>query len=90
MEQCLHCRNRLFFEPLPDETFTCCWAHGETVTDIDLETGVSPAIEEYGLKNVPCDKFWGGKSICLQAHPVREDGERFLRAALGLTNRAVN
>lgn len=77
MEQCMYCRNRIFLKPLPDEGFTYCWAYGERVGDIDIEKGVSPAIEKHGLNNIPCEKFGGGASICFSS--MREDGERFLR-----------
>jgi len=91
MDQCLHCANRLFFKPLPDETFTCCFAWGETVRNIDLRTGVSPAIKKYGLEGNPCGKFKPGSSICqteektsFLIHPARTEGEEFIRHSLGI------
>ncbi|MBU1177038.1 MAG: hypothetical protein ABIG88_03625 [Patescibacteria group bacterium] len=77
MKQCLYCQYRLFLKPLSDEGFTYCWAHGERVGNIDLATGVSPAVERHGLNNVPCRKFYGGTSICTPV--MKENGERFLR-----------
>lgn len=92
MIQCLYCRHRLFFKPFSDESFTCCLAHRETVEDINIRTGVSPAIERHGLKNAPCYryKFGIGKSISncsedgnpFKVHPVKKDGERYLRNLL--------
>lgn len=79
MEQCMHCKNKLIFKPLPDESFACCWAHDEKVKDIDLVTGVSPAIARHGLNNVPCKRFSGGESICSLS--MKEEGERLIRKA---------
>lgn len=85
MEQCLHCGQRLYFVPLPGEVFTSCLAHGEEVCQIDLATGVSPAIKKHGIRKVPCERFIAGKSLCETAddkpftlHPVRDAGEKYL------------
>ncbi len=84
MEQCLHCKWRLFFKPLPDETFTCCPVWGEDFKSINIRTGVSPAIKMYGIEGKPCDKFKAGMSICQTGessffiHPIRKEGEKFL------------
>ena len=89
MEQCWHCAGYLFFKPLSDETFACCDRHGETVKDIDLRKGVSPAIERHGLKGIICEKYKIGESIChtsqkkpLSLHPIREKGEKELLALM--------
>lgn len=89
MEQCPSCTGYLFFEPLPNEIFACCQRHGEEVKDIDLKTGVSPAIKRHGLKGIPCKKIEQGKSICyvsqerpFSLHPIREKGEKELLAFL--------
>lgn len=63
MSQCFDCVNRLKLKPLPDETFLFCPKQGETVVDINIRTGVSPAIEEHGFIGTPCDKFKPGKSV---------------------------
>ncbi len=85
MEQCLECSHRLFFKPLPDETFTCCFAHGERALDINIRTGVSPAIKKHRLENKPCGKFSRGESVFeapvakpFLIHPARKDGEEYL------------
>jgi hypothetical protein len=85
MKQCLGCAYRLFFKPLSDETFTCCFVWEETVEDINLSTGVSPAIQRYGVKGFPCGNFEPGKSICetpasapFTLHPIRVAGEKNL------------
>lgn len=90
MEQCLNCSGYLFFKPMSNETFACCGSHRETVKDIDLGKGVSPAIERHGLKEIPCQKFKAGKSICstpekrpFLVHPIRQSGEDFLQETLG-------
>jgi len=79
MEQCLRCQWRLFFKPLPDETFTACMAFSETVGQINLRTGVSPSIKEHGLESKPCNKFQAGRSLCEDhAYPARRVGEIWL------------
>ncbi len=92
MEQCLHCAHRMFFKPLPDETFTCCFAWAENVRIIDIMTGVSPAIKKYGIEGKPCPKFKAGTSIFRTdevcgnpfiIHPIRKEGEKFLYHLLG-------
>jgi len=82
MEQCLYCQYRLFLKPLSDEGFTYCLAHGEKAEDINLRTGVSPAIERHGLNDVPCRKFEGNMRIFPSS--IKEDGERFLRNIFGM------
>jgi hypothetical protein len=91
--KCLKCKNRLFFKPLPDETFTCCLAWGEGVQNINIRTGVSPAIKKYGLDGNPCGNFKPGISICqtdesgkspFLIHPIRREGEKFLHQQLGV------
>lgn len=77
MEQCMYCLYRIFFKPLSDEGFTCCWAHDEKVEDIDISKGVSPAIERHGLNNIPCNKFIGGTGLFSLS--LKKDGERFLQ-----------
>ncbi len=84
MEQCLYCQHRLFFKPLSNETFTCCFAYGEGVQDINIRTGVSPAIKKYGLDGNPCEKFELGTSAFqspvdnpFYVHPTRKAGEEF-------------
>jgi len=70
---------------LPGEVFTSCWAYNEEVSQIDLATGVSPAIKKHGIEGVPCEEFIPGKSICEPADDrpfdlssVREAGEKWL------------
>lgn len=63
MSQCFDCVNRLKLKPLPDETFLFCPKQGETVADINIRTGVSPAIDKHGFTGILCDKFTAGKSI---------------------------
>ncbi len=89
IEQCLYCAGYLFFKPLSDETFFCCGKHEETVKDIDIQTGVSPAIKRHGLEGVPCGKFEPGESICDTSkekpflfHPIRIKGEEELLALM--------
>ncbi len=89
MEQCLYCGRRLYFVPLSGEVFTCCAAHDEGVRQIDIATGVSPAIKRHGLEGVPCGKFGAGRSICepdrdkpFNLHSVREFGEGWLKNLL--------
>jgi len=91
MEQCDKCEGYLFFKPLPDETFSCCDAWGESVEDIDLKSNVSPKIQMHRTDEIPCRRFGEGKSICetseeepFKLHPVRETGEKFLKRALRL------
>lgn len=91
MEQCWVCEWYVFLKPLPDETFAFCRGHEETVKDVDLRKGVSPAIEFYGWKGEACRKFKAGTSIShppknrpFDLHPVRRQGEEFLRNALGI------
>jgi hypothetical protein len=81
--QCWHCGHFLFFKPLPDEAFLCCKAHSESVGDIDLRKGYSPAIERHGIDNVPCYRFLEGVSICkpdslnpFKLHDIRVSGEK--------------
>lgn len=90
MEQCLGCKDRIFFVPLPGEVFTCCRAYGEGVEDIDIPKGVSPAIQKHGLDGETCEKFGEGKSICeiskddpFSIPPIRQAGEDYLRQQLG-------
>ena len=85
MEQCLYCEHRLFFKPFPNETFTCCFAWGEKVGDIDLGTGLSPAVKLHGLEEKPCEKFKAGSSAFqdypndpFYVHSTRREGEKFL------------
>lgn len=85
MEQCWHCIGYLFFKPLSSETFACCQEYDESIEDINLKTGVSPAIKRHGLEEVPCGKFKPGKNVCctskefpLLLHPIREKGEKEL------------
>lgn len=92
MNQCSICKHLLFFKPLPDDTFSCCGERGESVKDIDLKTGLSPAIEKYGTDEESCDLFGEGRSICetsekepFKLHPIREEGEKFLCKLLGLS-----
>lgn len=87
--QCFSCLGYLFFKPLPDETFACCVLHEETVEDINIRTGVSLAIECYGLKKNICVKHNPGESICFsldgepfKIHPKRLIGEKFLKQVL--------
>jgi hypothetical protein len=84
-EQCKKCSRRLFFKPLPDETFACCLAYGETAHDIDIKTGMSPKIVKYWKGEILCKPFKPGKSPCctLKENPfvvpaVRLEGERIL------------
>lgn len=84
MEQCLKCANRLFFEPLPAEVFTCC-AIGESVEDINLLSGVSTKVAKYGSGEIECSDFQPGESICktkkeapFYIHPTRMEGEKYL------------
>ena len=86
MKQCLHCAKRMYFVPLPGEVFTCCAAHNEDISQIDLATGVSPAVKEHGIKGVLCEKFGAGKSICepdkdkpFNLSSVRMSGEGWLK-----------
>lgn len=90
MNQCIECKNRLFFKPLPNETFSCCDVWGETVENIDLKTGVSAKIQIHEVDDIPCEKMKKGRSICetsekepFKLHPIREAGEKFLSDALG-------
>jgi hypothetical protein len=85
--QCLWCLSRLFFVPLPGEVFTMCRAHGETVEQIDVKSGFSPAIKRHLMEGVPCNKFGAGQSPCeplkeepFNIPPVRREGERWLLA----------
>ncbi|OGZ34272.1 MAG: hypothetical protein A2Y98_00190 [Candidatus Portnoybacteria bacterium RBG_19FT_COMBO_36_7] len=85
MEQCLDCMHRCFFEPLPSESFTCCYAYGETFKDIDIKTGVSPKIMEHGFNEVPCCRFSPGRSMCSPPEDkpffipyIRQVGEKYL------------
>lgn len=89
--QCFECRGHLFFKPLSDSTLCCCLWKGETAEDIDLDSGVSPAIQKHGLEHEPCDGFKKGKSICepskrkpFDIHQVRMEGEAVLKRRLGL------
>jgi len=91
MAQCTKCRNYLFFKPLPDEAFGCCWAHGETVTDIDLNTGMSPIIACFRNTEEECPYWAEGRSMCepdsdnpFRLPAVRIDGERYLKKVLEL------
>jgi len=84
-KECWNCVGYLFFKPLSDDTMTCCESHGETVKDINLETGVSPAIQRHKIEKVPCRKFKKGKSQCwpskkspFRISPLRANGERVL------------
>ena len=88
-EQCLKCAHRLFFEPLPAETFSCCLAYGETAHDIDIKTGVSPKVTKYRQGEILCPEFDKGKSICYTSKkdpfnvpPVRIEGEQILLARM--------
>jgi hypothetical protein len=47
--------------------------------DIDSKKGISPSIEKYGKKGIPCQKFEGGDSIIDNLESLREEGETFLR-----------
>jgi len=77
--QCLYCKWRLFFKPLPDETFIACKAFAETVKQIDLRTGISPAIKRYGQGSEFCRKFKTGRSPCEDSkYQVRNLGEALL------------
>jgi len=96
IEQCLHCEHRLFFKPLSNETFTCCFAFGETVEAIDIRTGVSPAIKKHGLEMIPCEEFKSGSSIFqdnpnnpFDIHPTRKKGEDFLLRLLTECGRKI-
>lgn len=89
MKQCLHCAHRLFFKLFGNDGYTCCFSHGETVKDIDIKTGFSPATLKHGLKEVPCSKFSQGSSIFeppadkpFLIHPVRKAGEKYLQKIL--------
>lgn len=89
--QCFECRSHLFFKPLPDSTFCCCSLKGETAEDIDLNSGVSPAIQKHGFEHKPCDGFIRGKSVCdppkkrpFDIHQIRKEGETVLKRRLGL------
>lgn len=89
MEQCLRCARRLFFKPLPDETYSCCLAYGETAHDIDIGTGVSPKVAKYRVRGLSCPEFKKGKSICCTSKkdpfsiaPVRIEGEQILLARM--------
>lgn len=84
-EQCFNCSHRLFFKPLPDESFSCCLAYGETASDINLRTGMSPKVEKYWQGETACQPFNEGESICciskkkpFEVPPVRLEGERIL------------
>lgn len=83
--QCWYCRFRLFFKPVPGETFSCCSEHKETVESINFEIGVSPVIQRHGIEGVVCGKFKVGRSVCetnddqpFELHPVRVTGEKFI------------
>jgi hypothetical protein len=77
--QCLHCAWRLFFKPLSDETFTACMAYKETAGQINLRTGVSPAIKRHGMGSEFCRKFKTGRSPCEDSkYQVRNLGEALL------------
>jgi len=81
--QCWFCVYWLFFKPLPDETFSCCAAFGETpVADIDLAKGNSPKVARYFDGQEKCPRFKKGESICeidskdvFKRHLVRQQGE---------------
>ena len=85
MKQCLGCKFRLFFTPLPSDVYICCLAHNESAKDINLKTGVSDAIFKHGLKNALCKRWAAGKSICepdkrnpFLIHHERVQGEAYL------------
>jgi hypothetical protein len=84
-EQCKKCARHLFFKPLPDESFVCCLAYGETAHDIDIRTGMSPKIAKYWNAEALCKSFKPGKSPCCVSKEkpfvvpaVRLEGERIL------------
>jgi len=77
--QCFPCQGYLFFKPLPDETFVCCTLHKETVEDIDVQKGVSPAIMRHGLMEIPCKKLTKGP-VPEEFSLLREQGEEYLEA----------
>jgi hypothetical protein len=94
MKQCLNCKFRLFFKPLPDEAFTACIGWGESVRDINIRTGVSPKIKQFGQNEEICERFDAGISICqanekspFLINPVRKDGEQYLLKLLDNTGR---
>ncbi|MEK7163009.1 MAG: hypothetical protein AAB696_01845 [Patescibacteria group bacterium] len=67
--KCYNCKNYLFFKPIPDDTFVCCSGYGESVKDINLYSGMSPAIEKYYcFESERCKKFRRGKSSCSPPH----------------------
>lgn len=76
--QCWYCCWRLFFKPLSDETFTACMAYKETAGQINMRTGISPAIKRYGISEF-CRKFKTGRSPCEDSkYQVRILGEALL------------
>lgn len=82
--RCLGCRYYVWLKPLPDETFAFC-GDGETVKDVDLESGVSPAINRHLYQGAACGKFKRGPSISetdpenpFVLHPVRHQGEQYI------------
>jgi len=83
--QCWLCVYWLFFKPLPDETFSCCAAFGETPASIDLAKGNSLMVAKYFDGQEKCPRFKEGESICeiysndvFKVHPVRQGGENLL------------
>lgn len=91
MAQCPHCANRLFFRPLLEEAYSCCAAFQETVKDISIRSGVSPAIARHWGKDVLCEKFQQGKSICevseeqpFSVPSIRLEGEKQLLKRISL------
>jgi|GEM_PF-6639485 len=84
-QQCWFCAHWCFFKPLPDDTYSCCTAFGETIDDIDLQKGYSPMVEKYLSGEEKCPRFEEGESICesksnepFNIDPIRRDGETLL------------
>ncbi len=89
MEQCLHCAHQLFFKLFGNDGYTCCSGHGETVEDINIKIGFSPATLKHGLNEVPCRKFSPGSSVCSPPEDkpfsipvIRQKGEEYLQKIL--------
>lgn len=89
MEQCLSCSLYVWLKPLPEETFAFCCGRGETVKDVDLKQGVSPAIKQHLAGREYCSLFSAGPSISetsaeepFKLHLIRERGEKYLREVL--------
>lgn len=81
--QCWECSRWLFFIPLPGEVFSCCEAYNETAKDINIDIGVSSAVNKYGILNVSCPKFLSGRSVCHNPNnSIKKEGEQFFLDSL--------